>query len=144
MRRLCWPLLIWLLAVALPAQGLAAAVMLHCAPTSRAAGDATALAGHGHADAAHAGHRHHDGQAGGPAHTAHHHAAGDDPAGDQTGPALHKCSACAACVVGLGLPSTAFVLPQPHAATAVLTAPAVQHVAFFTSGPERPPRTLRH
>jgi hypothetical protein len=142
MRRVIWPFLIWLLALALPAQGLAAATMLHCAPAGSGAAGAAAHGSHGHdASAAH----HHDTATADDTHSdaAHHVAAADrDFSSDTPSPAVHKCSACAACNVGLGLPSQAYSTPGAAAATAVLLAPVAPHVAFFTSGPDRPPRAL--
>ena len=140
MRREIWPFVIWLLALALPAQGLAAATMLHCAPAGGGAAGSAAHGSHGHdASAAH----HHDTAAADDTHShaAHHAAAADHGLDDDTpSPAVHKCSACAACNVGLGLPSQPYLTPGAAAATAVLPAPVAPHVAFFTSGPDRPPR----
>jgi hypothetical protein len=135
MRRLIWPVLVWLLALAVPLQGLAAATMLHCAPLR---GDAAPQAAHNH--------DHHVSSAALPHasaskdHDAHHASAshhGHD--GDDTSP-VHTCSACATCNVGIGLPSTPTPLAEPTAATALLPALASVHAAFLTSAPERPPR----
>ncbi|MBE7417955.1 MAG: hypothetical protein HS128_09380 [Ideonella sp.] len=110
MRRVIRPFVFWLLALALPLQGLAAATMLHCVPAADAA--------------RHAAHEHH-------ASMAH-----DGDAQIQ----VHKCSACAACSVGLALPSASHTLPEPAVAPQAAPAPDGGHAAFFTSGPERPPR----
>ena len=142
MRRVIWPFVIWLLALAVPTQGLAAATMLHCAP---AGGGAAGTAAHGSHDHAGSAPHHHGSAAADDAHShAGHPAAAADhgASGDTPSPGVHKCSACAACSVGLGLPSAAYVTPGAAAATAVLPAPAAPHVAFFTSGPDRPPRAL--
>jgi hypothetical protein len=138
MRRLIWPSLIWLLALALPIQGLAAATMVNCAighehhgaTPSAAAPIAIALHAHG----------------AGVAHQAHEHGAAvsDHHAADNSGaPILHKCSACAACCIGLALPSADSSAPAlPLAAAVALPAPMAQAVVFLTGGPDRPPRTL--
>ena len=133
MRRTLWPFVIWLLAVALPLQGVAAATMAHCTP---ARGESSGAAGHDHA-APGVPHHHHDAAADtAAAHAAH--GAADTTVGDAS--PLHKCSACAACCIGLALPSAAFALPQPPVASTAPAAPSAHEVAFFTSGPERPPR----
>ena len=137
MRRVIWPFVIWLLAIALPAQGLAAATMLHCAPQRSDA-----------VPAAHAGHEHH-----GAAAAQHHHGAASDHAAagatdaetgsDNMTTQLQKCSACATCCIGLALPSSAQPVPGPLATPTARPEPAAVHAAFLTSGPDRPPRTLR-
>ncbi|HSB98949.1 MAG TPA: hypothetical protein VLE45_03475 [Burkholderiaceae bacterium] len=138
MRRTLWPFVIWLLALALPLQGVAAATMAHCAPMR---GDATSVSGHEHAAPRSVPHHHHDAATDtAPSHAAHGVASADDTGGQDVTSSLHKCSACAACCIGLGLPSTAFALPQPPVASSVPAAPSAHDVAFFTSGPERPPR----
>ena len=142
MRRVIWPFVIWLLALAVPAQGLAAATMLHCAP---AGGGASGTATHGsHGNTRSASHHHGTASVDDThSHAGHHAAAADHGAsGDTPSPGVHKCSACAACNVGLGLPSQAYSTPGAAAATGVLLAPVAPHVAFFTSGPDRPPRAL--
>ena len=132
MRRAIGVFVIWLLAIALPAQGLAAATMLHCAP-QRSHATSSAHPGHEHLGAA----------------TSHHHASEHDAvdqgyAGDgkhNVKTPLHKCSACATCCIGLALPSAAQAMPEPLAAPTARPEPAVVHAAFLTSGPDRPPRT---
>jgi len=150
MRRVIRPFVFWLLALALPLQGLAAATMLHCAP----AADAAQHAAHEHdATMAHdaAGRAHAQpaatradqpvtvALAASPAHAhADAHGAGVHDSDAQT--AVHKCSACAACSVGLALPSASHTLPEPAVTPQAAPAPCRGHAAFFTSGPERPPR----
>jgi len=139
MRRVIWPFMIWLLALALPTQGLAAATMLHCAPQRSET-----------APSLHAGHAHHGAGAHDSAHAQHHHTAATDPqaadddadAGNVKTP-LHKCSACATCCIGLALPPSAQSLPGPLAAATARPEAATVHAAFLTSGPERPPRAQR-
>jgi hypothetical protein len=139
MRRVIWPFIVWLLAFALPAQGLAAATMLHCAPLRNDAAQST------HAGHDHHGNAHHDAalaqdQHGAAAGLDATHAADEDAGHVGT---LHKCSACAACSVGLALPTSAQPVPAPSAAPTARPEPATVHAAFLTTGPERPPRAQR-
>ncbi|HEX6018572.1 MAG TPA: hypothetical protein VFZ28_10765 [Burkholderiaceae bacterium] len=137
MRRTLWPFVIWLLALALPMQGAAAATMAHCEP---APDQTSSAARHDHAAPGTAHHAHDAAADTAPSHTAHGMAAAGDSHGvDATSP-LQKCSACAACCIGLALPSTAFALPQAPATGPAAPNPSAHDVAFFTSGPERPPR----
>jgi hypothetical protein len=127
-------LAVWLLALAIPLQGLAAATMLHCVPLR---GDASAHADQEHHGSPAAAQHAHGGDA-----AAHAQATGAAPHDHDGGvaPADHKCSACAACNVGVGLPSTLAALPQPPAVSEAHPVPATVRTAFLTSGPERPPR----
>lgn len=120
--------LLWLLAVALPMQGAAAAAMLHCSQAQGAGQVATQAHAHhhdhaalqGHADAGHA-----------------RFATPDDHAAGKTG-----CSACASCCHALALPAPAIVLPAQEPAFTPFALPAHAAVVFLTDGPERPPRAL--
>ncbi len=119
------PLFVWLLLLALPLQGLAAATMLNCATVHGAAVAAHDDPPHGHD---------HD----------HDHgvmtAAQPDAAGDAHAPD-HKCSACAACHASLGLPAALPALPDFDIAEVHGTVPASGASPFLTGGPERPPRS---
>jgi hypothetical protein len=132
MRRAIAVLIVWLLAVALPAQGLAAATMRHCSP-QRSHTTTSAQAGYQHPGAAHAQHHHDAGAAHDHGSTSDHHASVKTP--------LQKCSACAACCIGAALPSSAQSVPEPLAAPGARPEPVLVHAAFLTSGPDRPPRT---
>jgi hypothetical protein len=134
MRRAIAVLIVWLLAVALPVQGLAAATMLHCAPQRSHTTSSSAPAGHEHHGAAHA-QQHHDASAHDHGSTSDHHASVKTP--------LQKCSACATCCIGVALPSSAQSVPEPLAAAGARPEPVLVHAAFLTSGPDRPPRA-RH
>lgn len=118
-------LLMCLMAVALPVQGYAAAGAVHCAAMHERM-HATAAAEHHHDDGAMASH--------------HHEAVADDHDSGKGGPAGFKCSACAACCVALGLPSSALDLPAVRADSAAPGIVSASPAAFLTSGPERPPR----
>jgi hypothetical protein len=123
------PLLVWLMVLALPLQGLAAATMLNCA-TAHGAEGATVAA---HGDSAPHDHDHdHDH---GAMTGAHADAAGDAHAPD------HKCSACAACHASLGLPAALPLLPDFDVAEAHRPVPAIGVSPFLTGGLERPPRS---
>lgn len=123
----------WLLLLALPLQGFAAATMLHCAPSHHPAPASLAAA----VDIAAQGH--HDGD-----HAAVAGNTPDDGASptDLTQPAKAKCSACAACSVGAALPAAAieFASVAPSAASGLVGCD--ERVGFFTDGPDRPPRIL--
>jgi hypothetical protein len=138
--------LAWILALALPLQGLAAATMLNCAPEPgvRAAAAAQPHAGH-HGAAAHAPAVLHDPAAlhdGAAAHVpaaGHGHGAhaGDDAGADDA----HQCSACAACVAGPALPSTVATSTPIDPACPVVQAPLPRLASVVLAGLERPPRS---
>lgn len=121
--------LLWLVVLAVPLQGLAAATMLNCTAT------------HG-AEAAAAGHDDHDDH-----DHDHDHAAmaavHDDPAADAGAvhAADHKCSACAACHASIGLPVALPELPAIDAVQAHPVPRASGGEPFLTGGLERPPRS---
>ncbi len=137
-------LLVWLLVLAVPAQGAAAATMAFCAPTHHGvekviASEQGAMAGHLHSASG---------------DQAHHHLAADVADVVQTSstdeaasagltPAdPHKCSACAACCLAgaiLGaMPRVAAAEAGPTSFDAVVTSVP----RFTTGGPDRPPRVV--
>lgn len=145
--RVFWrSLLLWLLALALPMQGLAAAARMHCtgqaviseaASTRHHADRHVDRHDHAHpnamANAAHQGHL--DADALG--HDAASHDGADSPR------AGHSCSACAACHAPVGLPAAVVVLPAPPMggfAAATGVDPGASHVP---AGLDRPPRTTQ-
>ncbi len=120
----------WLLALALPMQGVAAATMLHCAEARTPAVHARA------ADLSMASASHH-----------HHHrvmsaVAASAKTDTQIASTEAKCSVCAACCLATALP----VAMRSFDATvpAESFAPVMARVdpVFLTGGPERPPRPL--
>jgi hypothetical protein len=126
------PVLVWLIAFALPVQALASATMLHCGP------------GHQRMHAAQMGtapgaSAHHD-------HSQHRAASGHEHGAGKTAPLAelgkYKCSACAACGAGCALPSSMPVIEAPEfgATVFVSVVPAVE--AFAVDGPDRPPRSV--
>ena len=136
--------MMWLLLIALPLQGFAAATMVHCGPNhhrmlTTAIGEHGAAGGH-MASAAHA-HPHEM------VHADHHPTATPSGAGNDA-PSVQeldklmkfKCSACAACCMGAALPTAALTFePFPPLMTPDSFVPAT-HVGFVTDGPDRPPR----
>jgi hypothetical protein len=140
MFRMVRTLLIWLLALALPAQGVMAATMVFCGPDHRDQVSAAVAA--------------HDA---GVAHDAMHfnaqsdHAAQDSHAGeaaaDETATPdkfaqseMQKCSVCAACCSAAAIHDTLLKLPavEPAAADFAALVPVVE--PFASDGPDRPPR----
>lgn len=128
MRNLVRLIVMWLIAVALPIQGVAAATMLHCGSTAgqQAAAWTQSHAGHAH---------HHDVTAqsdGVPeAHHSHHHGGGK-----------LSCSACASCCSAAALPAVQIVLASQTLAETAIVSFRLPLVVFLTDGPERPPRTI--
>lgn len=152
--------LIWLVALAVPAHGMAAATMLHCGPAHHGA-QAAKLEFQALPDALHmapgedAAHRH-----------ACHHAPDPSMASDPGQNVIwldasgaeqadkgiedvkvakatyQKCSACASCCGALALPGSAAMSPMVDAAreTPALALPVAASVVV--DGPERPPRLL--
>ena len=161
MGQLLRTVLIWLVALAIPAQGMAAVAMLHCGPGHPAASAAQPKVQAQPGDlwlapADSAAHSH-----------ASHGAADVDVAGDTgkyaalpdtadtaqggkatvaskaAGSAHQKCSACASCCAGLALPSTAVMLQAIDPVREVTVLPRSWAASIVIDGPERPPRISR-
>lgn len=130
MRVLARCLLIWLMTLAVPLQGVAAASLRHYLPSHERTGTLHA-SGHSHAGPSHSHHAA-DSSAGAA------HDAGPDKTAD--GYKAGKCSACAACCVALGLPAPAMQVPvvPADAFTAILRTAAPP--SFVPGGLDRPPR----
>ena len=149
MRTLVRTLFIWLLVLALPMQGAAAASMVFCGPNHHGGGAARVAQGstasdharHGHAGS---GHGFHMGAAGveGVAGAAAAFVGDHAPAGDEKSiqATVQKCSACASCCATGAILATVPLVPASDPAPTVFAtvAPAVE--AFATDGPDRPPR----
>jgi hypothetical protein len=148
-------MLFWLIVLAMPVQGFAAAGMLHCAVGhGTAAGVAASNAGHtgarsadpdadagGHAqqDAGAGAHARHLGAApNGQMHDALTHASGSQADGPVS--SAHGCSACAACCAVLALPGSIRLTVEP--AGHLFGPPGLADAApsFVPPGLERPPR----
>lgn len=125
--------LIWLVMLAIPAQGFAASTMLFCGPMhERMAGVSAASEQSGHQHAS------------GVTPDYQHHAASqtpDDPgkAGDL---AKFSCSACAACCVGAALVASNENLPLADQTYERIISSSLPHIGFVTGGPKRPPRSI--
>lgn len=132
--------LTWLLLLALPLQGFAAATMLNCGPNHHRLMTA-AMADTTEADEHAAGEQH------------HHEmgvAADHDEAASVDGDALSvhhldklmkfKCGACAACCMGAAMPTAAVTFEPLAPAVAPATYVPTSHVGFVADGPDRPPR----
>ena len=142
MSRMVRMLLIWLLALALPAQGVIAATMVFCGPNHHDRAAAAAVAHD--ADAAHQPHDF--------AAQAHHEAAdkqAESTASDEIATPgkfaqsdMQKCSVCASCCSAAAIHDTVAKLPvfEPVAADFAALAPAVE--PFAADGPDRPPRHI--
>ena len=149
MLRILRIVLLWLVALAVPVQGLAAATMLHCGPAHAAAdtvGAGPSRGSHVGADASfhvHAvDHQHDDGDAADPDAQST-----DADAAGKTAAELHKlskssCASCSACCAATALPAVPILLDSPLLAGSVPAARSVSAAVFLTDGPERPPRAF--
>jgi hypothetical protein len=137
-------LVLCLLALALPLQGLAAATMLHCGPSHHArivsASAAHDHAAHGHG-AARGAHSHDDRAADGSAAVDAANPQTPNYLGDSS-LAKAKCSACASCCSAVALPASIAEIPvvQQHASRFPPLSAQVEPVV--TDSPERPPRSF--
>jgi hypothetical protein len=149
---------VWLVALALPVQGIAGVTMAHCGQSHERMEAAKGTSHHQHsAHEAGAAHHHHDAGMADTTHTvdqvdqadhpdpADHAAAAQAKAEAQPGKfsdlGQYKCSSCASCCAGFALPSTMPRVPEPLSAPAVFAEAVVTVDAFETDGPDRPPRT---
>ena len=140
-------LLIWLLALAIPAQGVAAATMAFCGPNHHG-GDAAAPAQHATA----ASHLHGDVGAT-EAAVAHEHPRADASPPAAADPGLsskakvgsavqHKCNVCGSCCSTGALMSALPTLPAADAASTTFSSVVATVDPFAADGPDRPPRNL--
>jgi len=134
MTKLVRLMLVWLMLLAIPFQGIASAAMLSCAHD--AAHDAAQVHAPA-ADAAPAGHCHDNAPQATP--SMHHADAGSHDASshDHDG----RCSACAACCMGAAIAPLPAIAAAPPAAMLLHVASASQRLpAVDLALPERPPR----
>ena len=115
----------WILAMALPLQGMAAVAVMGCA-------------GHHHAAAGASVHAHEDQAAHGSVHA--HHAASPTSAEAAPQPAGHGCSTCAACCAGFALMTAPLTMAAPETAAAVDEGSGTGAASALADAPERPPR----
>lgn len=140
MFRMLRTLLIWLLALALPVQGVMAATMVFCGPNHH---DRAAAVAHD-ADAAHqphdvAAHSHHEAADGQAQNTAANESAAPDKFVQSD---MQKCSVCASCCSAAAIHDTVPKLPVLEPAAAAFAALASAVEPFAADGPDRPPRHL--
>jgi hypothetical protein len=145
MSRVVRSLVLWLIALAIPLQGMAGGIMLHCAPTQQAAGSPGLSHGVAHAPAAQT-------MAGLSAHAMHHgaveHMLADHPgqdddglhgAGGQSGHNMLKCCS-AACSMAAGVVPNLAV--QAQARSPAPRQPVAQfYRGVALDGLDRPPKT---
>jgi len=139
MNRFLKTLLIWMLALVLPAQVTASAIKMTCGPIHHTV-SATPEMLHQHS---------HHGMEGYTDH-AHHHDVADNAIQDQSAPELSKlsgkfkssyCSACATCCVGAAVTSAPWDwTPVYSSAYAPAMSPVSSFTGFIPPGLERPPR----
>jgi hypothetical protein len=141
-------LLIWLLALALPVQGFAAALQSACAQQAAMTHEVSAQASMAAMD--HSMHGMHEVNG---MHEMHHADAAADAGSKSASPssshqtshdASHSsCSSCAVCSVGAVLPLADSIMPSPDfPAGEYLTLPAQGFVGYTPENPERPPSLL--
>lgn len=151
MNRVVRAVLVWVMVIAMPMQGMAASLMLFCGPSHERMLQGPVVAASA-ARPAQAGEPAHDHAGAG--HAVHDHAAQGDrvvsqPALGADADSAHglsahdgkvSCSACAACCSALALPAS-FSLPEvvrvAHPMQTSASAPVASHQP---DGPDRPPR----
>lgn len=137
-------LLLWLLVLAIPAQGVAASTMAFCGPkhhggVAAAAADLAATASHVHG--------------GLEAAAAHEHPRADanTPVAGEPGVSAkakvssadqHKCSVCGACCSTGALMSAVPTIVAANAASTAFSTVVAAVDPFAAEGPDRPPRIL--
>ncbi|GGC01669.1 hypothetical protein GCM10007205_08640 [Oxalicibacterium flavum] len=141
MKRFLHIALLYMLALALPVQGWAAAVQTACAPSMHAPAvqmeHTASMQGDLH---------HHD-------HAAHHHAESASPMQDHAASDTDNhyagkhgkvtCSACAACYVGMALlPAMPDLSAPAHGSSPVVAAPLSLFLGHIADGIKRPPRHI--
>ena len=135
-------LLIWLMVLAMPIQGLAASVMQHCAPVGPAghsvATAARAMDGHDHI---HAPEVLADDRAQATDESEGLTADGVNVAPGKATAGAGKCSACAACCPAVGMPPGVSPIPTLPAEAQALQLPFIEVDSFVPGGLDRPPRT---
>ena len=134
----------WLLLLALPLQGFAAATMLNCGPNHHrmlSAATAEPSEAHDHSTVGH--HPHAAAMA-----DDHHRMLSDAGANDLS--SVHhldkvtkfKCSACSACCMGAALPTAVLAIAAIPTAMTTAVFISTPHVDFLSGGLDRPPRLL--
>lgn len=139
-------LLIWLMALAIPVQGIAASAMLHCGPNhSTQAGQVQSDVAVHHAQHGHAGqtgaHEDKDNTAAGPSTAASgYDADSGSRSTDVTKLVKFKCSACASCCSAVAILHSVPAISVVEIVSDRDSSPVADLPGFVTDGPERPPR----
>ena len=152
MSRLLKSVLLYLMMLAIPAQGFAASTLLFCGPAHqrvKPAQETDHHSGHGHPYARAADHQAHVLPAVSVASVglASIAAAGDfrnsdnDP-GNAGEPSKLSCSACAACCMGAAAPASDRKLQPAGLAIERTASTPFHYIGFVTDGPRRPPRSF--
>ena len=131
--------LVWLIALALPAQGMASATMAHCGPSHERMHAALVAPHHHHAGAG-ATPQHDDASIAddaGPAAHAQHNAA---KPGKFTELGKCKCGSCVSCCSAIALLTVMPNVPEPEVAPALFAVDVVGVDAAALRRPDRPPR----
>ena len=139
-------LLIWLLVLAVPAQGVAAATMAFCGPNHHGGGAAaqmraTAPANHGHHDGTVASEHEHP-QASAVADEASSASTAAVASAKVSDASKHKCSACASCCSVGAILSSVLAVPAPVFTPTVFSVVVPSVDTFAADGPDRPPRMV--
>lgn len=144
MWRLARIAIMWLLAAAVPLQGVAAATMMHCGSAEHGQFHLHAVVpGHEDGDAADAPTMHEHPHATGV--STHGHSQADHSDAGKSGLAhsqFHKCSACASCCANAAVPTQASAFEAVDLADFFTPFVARSVAAYVTEGLERPPRTF--
>ena len=136
-------LLVWLLVLAVPAQGAAAVTMAFCGPNHHAGGatqvQLVELAEHAHPDSrAMTVHEHHDVTAqADEASSASTNSAASPRVSDS---GTHKCSACSLCCSFGAILNSVLAVPAPVFTPTVFSTVVPGVDSFAADGPDRPPR----
>ena len=127
----------WLIMLALPLQGVAAAAMVHCAGDRQSAHVSAVDGAPAHDAATHA----HDAatHAHGPAAVAQDALGGDDGSGVLAA-AAHKCGACASGCHGVAIMDSRCPTMSSPPEQADLVEPSVHFGAILAAPPDKPPR----
>ena len=138
-------LLIWLLVLAVPAQGAAAATMAFCGPNHHGSGatqvELAAPTEHAHHDSAAMTPHLHDGVPA-PADEDLPASASFTAAAKVSDPGTHKCSACATCCSVGAILSAALAVPAPVFTPTAFPIVVLCVDTFAADGPDRPPRIV--
>ncbi|MDP1900347.1 MAG: hypothetical protein Q8K96_07820 [Rubrivivax sp.] len=116
---------VWILALAIPAQGLAAAAMVHCGASHERMHGGAAQAQAQAAESLH-----------------HEHAGASTPTDKFTDLAQYKCGACGSCCPAAAMPAFLLTVPESKPVAQWDALPLHGRIGFVTDGPDRPPRPV--